>query len=257
MGQHPSLLEIVRTLRGPQGCPWDRAQTSESLRPYLLEEAHEVLEAIDRGDAELLQKELGDLLFVVELLAQIEEERGSFTRDGMVAAIVEKMVRRHPHVFQSATPAAESEGTIAAWEARKSTEHGADRSILDGVPKALPSLLRAHRITEKASSVGFDWPDARSVRTKLDEEIQEMDEALASGDPERIGDEFGDVLFTLVNLGRFLPTASEDALRIATNKFERRFRAIEDRLRAEGRSVHETDVDTLEALWNAVKRESR
>ncbi len=247
------LLAIVRTLRGENGCPWDQAQTSLTMRPYLLEETYEVLDALDRGDSALLQKELGDLVFVATLIARIAEDEQKFTMASVLASVNEKMIRRHPHVFGGDEPAAGS-GTPERWEARKAQESTNDRSVLDGVPEALPALLRAHRVTEKASRVGFDWPNGHAVRTKLDEELRELDDALRDGEPEAVAEEFGDVLFTLVNLGRFLPATAEDALRQATTKFEKRFRAVEDRLREQGLSVHDVHVDTLEALWNEVKR---
>lgn len=241
-------------LRGEGGCPWDRAQTLETLRPYVLEEAYEVVEAIDRGDAAELKKELGDLLFQVVILARVVEERGDFVLDDVVRAVTEKMIVRHPHVFDPAHVAGEGEGTVAAWEARKARERLAKGgSALDGVPDALPALLRAHRVSEKAGAVGFDWPDAPSVRRKIDEELAELDEAMAAGDPDLIGEELGDLLFAVVNLGRHLPVSAEDALRAATRKFERRFRAVERRLFDEGRTVHDASLDELEAHWQAAK----
>ncbi len=247
------LVDIVARLRAPDGCPWDRAQTAGSLRPYLLEEAYEVLDAIDRADDDALRKELGDLLFLVALIARTAEERGAFTLHDVLAGISEKMVRRHPHVFDPAHTDDGDPGSIAAWEARKANEGDAARSVLDGVPGALPALLRAHRISEKASAVGFDWPDAPQVREKVDEELAELDAAIADGAPDAIGDELGDLLFTLVNLGRHLPVGAEDALRGATAKFERRFRALERALAAQGRTVHDTPPDALEVVWSEVK----
>jgi len=247
------LVGIVARLRGDGGCPWDRAQTPETLRPYVLEEAYEVLEAIDHGTDADLRKELGDLLFQVVLLSRMAEERGAFDLSDVIAAISDKMVRRHPHVFDPAHVATAADGEVVAWEARKAKERPDDHSALDGVPKALPALLRAHRISEKASRVGFDWPDRSGVRAKVDEELAELDEALASGDDSAIGEEFGDLLFALVNLGRFLPMPAEDALRTATDKFEGRFRAVEGLLAADGRTVHGTDADTLEAYWRRAK----
>ncbi len=257
MEEFDALVEIVARLRGEGGCPWDRAQTLQSMRPYLLEEAHEVLDALDRQDPAELRKELGDLLFQVVILSRMAEERGDFGLEEVLAGINEKMVRRHPHVFDPAhAPSGESEGSIAAWEQRKSRERAAERSILDGVPLALPALLRAHRIAEKASGVGFDWPDAAGVRDKLDEELAELDEAVAQGDPEAVGEELGDVLFTLVNLGRHLPVGAEEALRTATSRFEARFRRLEEAVRHTGQRIHEVDVYDLEPMWKEAK-ESR
>lgn len=254
MGGFDELVEITRRLRGNDGCPWDRAQTLASMRPYLLEEAYEALDAIDRGDRADAEKELGDLLFVSALLGRIAEEAGWFTLEGSLARVNRKMVDRHPHVFASSAAPTAEEGTIEAWEARKAKERKGRGSALDGVPAALPALLRAHRISEKAGAVGFDWPDVAGVRAKLDEEVGELDEAIASGDPDAIAEELGDVLFTLVNLGRHLPVGAEDALRMAVARFEERFRVVEAGLQADGRGVHDTPPDELEARWRAAKK---
>ncbi|MBA2321226.1 MAG: nucleoside triphosphate pyrophosphohydrolase [Deltaproteobacteria bacterium] len=252
------LVAIAARLRGESGCPWDRAQSPETMRPYVLEEAHEVLAAIDRGDRPELMKELGDLLFQVVMLARMAEEEGAFAIDAVLDGINRKMVVRHPHVFDPSHVATGDEGDVAAWEARKAKERRVspshERSALDGVPEALPALLRAHRISEKAGAVGFDWPDVAGVREKLTEEVAELDEAIASGDAAAIGEELGDVLFTLVNLGRHLPVSAEDALRTAAARFEARFRTVETELLAEGRSIHDTPPDELEARWRAAKR---
>ncbi len=245
------LVRIVARLRAPGGCPWDRAQTPESMRPYLLEETYEVLEAIDRGDEPEQRKELGDLLFLIILLARMAEERGAFDLEDLARSVADKMVRRHPHVFDPDHPPTEGEGALETWEARKAKERRG--SALDGVPAALPALLRAHRISEKASRVGFDWPDLVGVRDKVSEELEELDEALAAADEAAIAEEYGDLLFSLVNLGRFLPATGEDALRAATAKFETRFRRVEASLAAEGQSIHEVDLETLEARWRRAK----
>jgi MazG family protein len=248
------LVAVVARLRSEGGCPWDRAQTWESLRPYVLEEAHEVVEAIDRDEPGCVRKELGDVLFQVVMLSRIGEERGVFGISDVASDVVRKMIDRHPHVFDpDHRSVVADEGSNEAWESRKRKERPAGSSALDGVPAALPSLLRAHRVSEKAATVGFDWPDVPSVRSKVGEELQELDQALASGDPEAIGEELGDLLFALVNLGRHLPVSAEDALRVATRKFERRFRAVEARVAAEGRSVHDVEPQVLEAHWQAVK----
>lgn len=249
------LVDIVARLRGEGGCPWDRAQTPATLRPYLLEEAYEALEALDGGRPEELRKELGDLLFQIVLLARMSEERGDFGLKDVIAGIADKMVLRHPHVFDPDHVDSGDEGGIAAWEARKAAEAPASRSALDGVPLAMPALLRAHRISEKAGRVGFDWPDLVGVRMKVDEELAELDEAVATGDPAAMVEELGDLLFTLVNLGRHLPTdaGAEEALRAATRKFSDRFRRLEARLAAEGRSVHDAEPDLLEARWQDLK----
>jgi MazG family protein len=249
-----NLLEIVARLRGEHGCSWDRAQTAKSMRPYLLEEAYEVLEALDKEDPTLLRKELGDLLFQVVFLARTAEEAGHFSFADVVDGISNKMILRHPHVFDPDYVASGDEGELEAWEARKAKERKVSDSALDGVPRNLPALLRAHRISEKASRVGFDWKERTGVLAKLDEELGELHEALESEDADHINEEFGDVLFTLVNLGRRLPSSAEDALRTATDRFSDRFRALEKSLEADGMSVHTTDLNTLEDRWRTVKR---
>ena len=256
------LVDIVARLRGEGGCPWDRAQTPQTMRPYVLEESYEVLDAIDLGDARLLRKELGDVLFQIVLLAQMHSEAGDFDRSDVLEAINRKMIDRHPHVF--ANEALDLHGDVdptevglAAWEQRKAKERSADASVLDGVPRALPALLRAHRVSEKAAATGFDWPDVTGVRAKLSEELAELDEAVASGDEEAIGEELGDVFFTLVNLGRHLPVGGETALRQATSKFEARFRRVEALCRERGISPHDASSEELEAMWEEAKGEAR
>lgn len=253
MQRFDELVGIVARLRGEDGCPWDRAQTPESMRPYVLEETYEVLDAIDRGDDEELVKELGDTLFHIVMLAQMAAERGAFTIEDVAARIGEKMVTRHPHVFDPTYEPSDDEGGIGAWEARKAKERPAGSSALDGVPLALPSLLRAHRVSEKVASVGFDWPDLTGVRAKVHEEVGELDVALDSGDPAAITEELGDVLFSLVNLGRFLEVGAEESLRIGTTRFEARFRRLEANLSDRDMTVHDTHPDELERVWRAVK----
>ncbi len=255
MNAFDELVDIVARLRGEGGCPWDRAQTPASLQPYVLEEVHELLEAIDRDDAAEQRKELGDVLFQVLLLARMADEAGRFTLDEVIRGVTSKMVSRHPHVFDPAhDPEAPSVG-LAAWEQRKAKERAAHSSALDGVPSALPALLRAHRITEKAGAVGFDWPDRSGVRAKVDEELAELDEALALGHADAIGEEFGDLVFTLVNLGRHLPIDAETALRRATAKFEGRFRRLEAEMHRRGLAPHGAPPELLDEVWRLVKSE--
>lgn len=254
MNAFDELVDLVARLRGEGGCPWDRAQTPGSMRPYLLEETYEVLDAIDRADASELRKELGDVLFQIVLLAQMHAESGDFDIEAVVRGITHKMVVRHPHVFDPDHDETVSATGISAWEKRKAAERSEATSILDGVPRSLPGLLRAHRVAEKASAVGFDWPDAAGVREKLDEELDELDQAIASGDADAITDELGDVLFTLVNLGRHLPVGAETALRGATAKFESRFRRLEGLLRDQGIAAHDAPSEILEMLWQHAKR---
>ena len=261
MNAFDELVDIVARLRGEGGCPWDRAQTPATLRPYVLEEAYEVLDAIDRDDPSLLREELGDVLFQIVLLAQMHEERGTFHIEEVVTAIRQKMIDRHPHVFADGSLEPKggvdpAEVGLAAWERRKAEERGAEQSVLDGVPQALPALLRAHRVSEKAAATGFDWPDVRGVRAKLDEELSELDAAIATGGEEAIAEELGDVLFTLVNLGRHLPVGAETALRQATTKFEARFRQVEELCRERGIPLHDAGAERLEALWLEAKERS-
>jgi MazG family protein len=248
------LLAIMARLRDRErGCPWDREQNFATIAPYTIEEAYEVADAIERGDAAALKDELGDLLFQVVFHARMAEEDGIFTFDDVATAIADKMVRRHPHVFgdaEIASAAAQSE----AWEAHKAAERAAigDGSVLDGVALAYPALLRAAKVSRRAARTGFDWPEARAVIAKIEEELAEIGAELDHGaGPDRIEDEVGDLLFAAANLARKLDIEPETALRRATAKFERRFRAVE-RLAAERGTGR--DIEALEALWQEVKR---
>src|ERR1051325_10234062 len=234
-----TLLGIMARLREPGGCPWDREQTPASLKPFLIEEAYEVLDAIDAGEAPALAEELGDLLFQVVFHARIAEERGEFGMADVLRTLVDKMVSRHPHVFGDASVGTPGEA-LAQWEVlkqREATAKGRRRSMLDGVPRAMPSLVRAQRTQSKAARVGFDWPAARAAWDKVREEIDEAGEALAEGDRARIREELGDVLFSLVNAARLASIDAEDALHGATEKFRRRFTEMEAELSAPGKPV--------------------
>jgi len=246
------LRAIVTRLRGEDGCPWDRAQTPETMRPYVVEETYEVLDAIEGGDPEELRKELGDLLFQVVLLAEMGRQSGDFDVDDVARGIADKMVRRHPHVFVEGYEEHDA-GTVAAWEARKAKERGPGGSVLDGVPKALPALIRAHRVGEKVSRVGFDWDAPSGARDKVSEELVELDEALAAGDAEAIRAEYGDVLLAMASLGRLLDIGPEEALREANVRFEGRFRQVEERVHASGRLMSELSAEELEQHWEVVK----
>lgn len=254
-----ALVDIMARLRGPGGCPWDREQTLESLRPYLIEEAYEVLEAMDEGDSEAHREELGDLLLQIVFHAEIARGEGRWDFADVARGIAEKLVYRHPHVFGEgvAESAAEVERNWARLKAaEKERKKGAPTSALDGVPRQAPALLRAERTGEKASRIGFDWPDSSGPRAKLDEELEELDEAVASGDAEAIFHELGDVLFSVVNLARHLRTPPEDALRAAISRFEHRFHRMEDRLRERGHAAGElVPLDELEALWQEAKKD--
>jgi len=246
------LRSLVARLRAE--CPWDRAQTPASMRPYLLEEASEVLDALDAEDPARVREELGDLLFQIVLLARMYEEAGLFGLDEVAAGIAKKMVDRHPHVFGAAEglPAGVDPGSNEGWERRKAR---AGRSRIDGVPLGLPALIRAHRVAEKAAGVGFDWPDLGGVLGKVDEERGELAEAITTGDPAKIAHEYGDLLLALANLGRFLGVSGEDALRMANQRFERRFRGVEALAQAAGIEPAAAGLDQLESWWQAVKRE--
>jgi nucleoside triphosphate diphosphatase len=255
------LVDIMAQLRGPAGCPWDREQTLESLRGFVLEETHEVLDAIDRGDRAALAAEIGDLLFEGVFLAQIGADEGAFTVADSLKAITAKLIRRHPHVFDPQGRPLRTPGQVVQqWEqikAREQKEAGERRAILAGVPKALPSLLRAHEIGTRAAAVGFDWPDAARVVDKIEEEVAELRRAVAHEGTARTEEEMGDLLFAIANLARKLGVEPESALRKANEKFTARFTAVEDRLHAQGRSVHDAPLDELERHWGEVKDSHR
>jgi len=251
------LLEIMSQLRDPQtGCPWDRKQTYKTIVPYTLEEAYEVADAIERNDFDELKSELGDLLFQVVFYSQIASEEGRFTFDDVAAGIADKMHRRHPHVFADANFETE-EQLGSAWEAIKAQERNeqADMSALAGVTKGLPALMRAQKLTKKASKVGFDWPDPEGAFDKMVEEVAEVREAWASGDRDHLADELGDILFVMTNIIRKLGFESEEIMRAANNKFERRFRAMELHLAEQGYAdLTQLQLEQMEAAWQAIKK---
>ncbi len=285
--QFARLVDTMRTLRSPGGCAWDREQTVASLRPFVLEEAYEVVEAMDRGDRAALCEELGDLLLEAVFVAQICAEDGDFTIADAAEAVTAKLVRRHPHVFgdgaagdgtasggnaagddggggAAAGPGGGARGRALSpaevkrqWERIKREERagapGGRTTLLDGIPEALPSLLRASRIGARAANVGFDWEEADQVVDKADEEIAELRDAIAGGDPGRIEEEIGDLLFTVANAARKLRVDPESALRTANAKFTRRFRAVEQRLESRGRTLHDASSEELEREWEAIK----
>jgi len=250
------LLETMATLRSPGGCPWDADQTPETLKPYLLEEAYEVLEAIDRNEPDLICDELGDLLLQIVFHARIYEERRLFDIGDVATAITDKLIRRHPHVF-SADNQQPAPSLDAQWERIKAEERrrrGETLTALGGVPRHLPALLRARKLTEKASRVGFDWPDVDGVFAKVQEEFKEFEEAFRSNDQQAMVDELGDILFAIVNLGRFLNIDAEEALRGTINRFMKRFAHIEGSLAGRGKSFSQSTLEELEALWREAKR---
>ena len=245
----PALADIMETLLGPDGCPWDKEQDLKSLRPYVIEEAFEVVEAIDGGESEPLREELGDLLFQVVFQSALAERAGWFDLDGVVSAISEKMVRRHPWVFGDEKQGT-AEGVLGRWEAMKAKEKR-DRGALGGVPAALPALLRASRVGEKAAAVGYDWPDAEGPRGKVDEELAELDAAVAQGDMDAAEEELGDVLFALASYARKRNLDPEAALRRSLDKFSKRFRHAE--LAAGEEGLRSQSPEQLDVLWNAAK----
>ena len=253
------LVEVMRRLRAPGGCPWDREQTLQSLKPCLLEETYELLDAMDRDDPALHVEELGDVLLQVVFQCAIREEEKLFSFDDVAAALADKLVRRHPHVFGDAT--AETSGEVLRnWEAIKQTEKGkggAARSALDGVPATLPALLKAQRVQVKASRVGFDWDDASGAIAKIHEELNELSEAVTDGDAAHITDEAGDLFFAIVNYCRFIHVDAEGALSGATQKFATRFREVERRVRESGRDMKACTLAELDAVWDEVKAEGR
>ncbi len=250
------LYEIMRRLRGPEGCPWDREQTLKSLKPCLLEETYELLEAMDGDDLALHVEELGDVLLQVVFQCAIREEEGLFTLDDVANKLADKLVRRHPHVFAAAAEISSGQ-VLRNWEVIKQREHTEQpqRSAIDGVPTALPALLKAQRIQAKASRVGFDWQDASGALEKIDEELAEFKEALASGEAARISEEMGDLLFAVVNTCRFVSVDAESALEGTTAKFARRFREVEQRVRAQGRKLQECSLAEMDAIWEDIKQE--
>jgi MazG family protein len=255
------LLSIMDKLRDPGGCPWDREQTLRTLTPYLLEEAHEVIEAIESGDADHHREELGDLLFQVVFQARIAREEGKFDFADVCEAISAKLTRRHPHVFGDVSVSGSRE-VVKNWERIKADERKekgqAERSAIGGVPVALPALVRAERLTEKAGAVGFDWPDAKSVLAKVREELAELEREIEAGSPARVEAELGDLLFAVANLGRWVKAHPEEALRGALRRFESRFHYVEEKLRERGRTPRESDLAEMDAIWNEAKaRESK
>ena len=247
------LVGIMARLRAPGGCPWDREQSREDLKTYLVEETYEVLDAIDRGDPSSLKEELGDLLLQVVFHAQIADEEKSFDIWDVCRAINGKLIGRHPHVFgevKADTP----DQVLKNWEAIKKAERGGRASSLDGVPKVLPALLKAYRLQQKASRVGFDWKNISDVEGKVDEEWRELKEAAESGRLERVKEELGDYLFAIVNLARFLKVDPEDALQMANEKFTRRFRAVEEEAKGQGRDIHGMALEEMDEIWEEVKK---
>lgn len=249
------LRWVLKALRAPDGCPWDREQTLASIQPCLQEECYELLSAMVGEDLANHREELGDVLLQVLFQCDIREEQGAFTFDEVVSELTDKLIRRHPHVFGE-VDAKDTETVLRNWERIKQGEHKAPKaSALDGVPEALPALLKAQRTQHKAAKVGFDWQDAEGPEAKIVEELAELKAAVAAGQPEAVADEYGDVLFSMVNLARHIGVDAESALRAATAKFAKRFRAVEARVKAAGKDMKAMSLSELDAVWDAVKAE--
>jgi len=250
-----ALLEIIRTLRSPAGCLWDRKQTRADLAKYLMDETCEVIDAIDSGSVSALKEELGDLLFQILFLAVMAEEQGEFTLSDVMAAIGEKMIRRHPHVFGDRAVRDVAEVKVN-WQAIKrdiEMKH-VSGGILDGIPRSLPALIRAQKMTEAAATVGFDWDRTDAVMLKVEEELRELRAALQEGRPQQIREELGDLLFTLVNLCRFVKVSADEALRQANRKFEERFACMEQKLAAAGKTPEQASLAEMDELWDECKK---
>ncbi len=265
------LVAVMRTLRSPEGCPWDREQTLESLTHYVLEEAHEVVDAIERGDMTALQEEIGDHIFEGVFLSQVAAESGLFTVADSVRTVTDKLVRRHPHVFQddgrvhdaaSKQRAPSAEAALGRWNSQKAQERtasGQQNTTLGSIPKSLPSLLRAYKIGKRVAGVGFDWPETDDVVAKIEEEVAELKETLAAA-PEnttRAEEEMGDLLFSIANLSRKLGIEPEQALRKANEKFTKRFNKLEENIKHSGRTLEDVSLDDMESEWQRVKTTRR
>ncbi|MEE9200122.1 MAG: nucleoside triphosphate pyrophosphohydrolase [Candidatus Brocadiales bacterium] len=249
------LVELMRKLRGEGGCPWDKEQTHESLKPYLVEEVYEVIDAIDSHDAENLKEELGDLLFQIFFHSQMASENKEFDIRDVMKACLEKMTARHPHVFGDVRLET-AEEVLKIWHKVKMEEKGEEeKSVLGSVPKHLPALQKAQKLQKKASRVGFDWEKVEDVVAKVEEELQEVKEAMALGRHEEVEEEIGDLLFAAANLSRFLKINPEEALHKAVKKFVKRFERIESELAAKGRDIEECSLEEMDSMWEAIKRE--
>ena len=251
------LIEIIRVLRSPNGCEWDKEQTSQSLLPYMLEECYEVIEAVDNEDKELLKEELGDLLLHVVFQAEIAFDDKSFHISESIKGVCDKLINRHPHIFNNdGQKKRKNDFAKGSWERTKQIEKNR-KSILDGIPKALPSLARASRLQEKAAGVGFDWKDRGPVFDKVFEEFDELREAIDSGKDIDIESELGDLFFSMVNLSRHLGFNPEDVLRKSSSKFYRRFSMLESHLVDKEKSIEDLSLDELDEVWDIVKSKEK
>jgi MazG family protein len=251
------LVKLMTRLRGPNGCPWDRKQTLESLKPFVIEEAYEVVDAIDNNDRRALLEEIGDFLLEAVFITELTREEGSFDVYDSITAIHDKLVRRHPHVFGD-VEAKDADQVLVNWEKLKSEERKKEnKGVLSGVPAVLPALLKAARLTEKAARVGFDWRGTDEVFHKVDEELAELREAIAGGDKDRMHDELGDLLFTIANIARKLDVNPEEALQSTNRKFTRRFESMESKVHAGGRNLDQLSLEEMDKLWDEAKAAER
>ena len=250
------LLEVMARLRSETGCPWDKEQTHVSLKPCLLEETYELLDAIDDGDAKKLKEELGDVLLQVVFHSQIADEAGRFTAKDVIAQLIEKLVRRHPYVF-AGEPLPENAASVLQQRMQiknKENDEGETKSALGNVPKTMPALARTQAISRRAAHLGFEWPDIDQVWKKVEEEMRELKEAAASGDKARTGEEMGDLLFTVVNIARFLDVEAEEVLAQTVDRFMRRFRHIESRLAQANKSFDQSSLEEMDRFWEEAKK---
>jgi len=246
------LIKIMEALRGPKGCPWDKEQTRESLKPFLIEETYELLEALDENNPDKIKEELGDVLFQVVFHCQMSKESGEFNVEDVLEGIIDKMIKRHPHVF-GGKDLKTSEEVISSWEEHKKKEKKKE-SIVDGIPRAMPALLRAHRLQDRVSRVGFDWERIEDVFKKLDEEINELKQALGTKDRKAIEDEIGDMFFVLVRVSGFMGVNPEDALRRTISKFIHRFRHMEMNASGRGKKLSDMTLEEMDVLWEEAKK---
>lgn len=254
--QTEKLLNIVKKLRSPEGCPWDRRQTSESMLPCLLDEVYEFFEAVDEGNREMVKEELGDILMQVVFHSQLAHERGDFSYRDVVETISEKLIRRHPHVFSS-NKASDEKEILRNWEDIKRKEKGKEKRkyLTDGIPEALPALFKAEKFQKRLARSGFDWDNIPSVLDKVEEEFKEFREAVENNDQVNAEEELGDIMFALVNVARHKDISAEDALRKTIDKFKKRVNHIEDRLNNSGKRFEETDLEVLDSYWEEAKSE--
>ncbi|MGB9698874.1 MAG: nucleoside triphosphate pyrophosphohydrolase [Thermodesulfobacteriota bacterium] len=259
-----NLLRLMAKLRGPQGCPWDRAQTKDSLKKFLLEESYEVLEAIEENDPEKLKEELGDLLLQIIFISRIAEENKEFSFRDVVGTLINKLLRRHPHVFHlqgyppAKMPIPDAAAVAKLWqEVKKGEKKQSSSSILNGLPLSLPALERAQRLSEKAAQVGFDWPNIKEVWKKVGEEIEELKKAEKAHSPKRVKEEFGDLLFTLTNWARFRGFSAEEALRQTIRRFTRRFRRLELEIKRKKVKWADLSLAELDRLWDKIKKSKK